>query len=135
MINFKATIIGSITVIVFGLLLQLIILLAATGNTLLTREYPGYEAAGSFLLYALAGIGFFLVLSVGGYITASIAKSKIYLHSILVAVIPIGISIYSSQRDDGLTLESILFLCVGIIFALCGGYLWTKKQKKSIVDD
>ncbi|MCW9014008.1 MAG: hypothetical protein OQL06_09515 [Gammaproteobacteria bacterium] len=128
MINFKALFVGASTIIFFGLLLQLIFLLAATGYTIVIREHPEWQTIGQLLSYTIGGISYFVIMSASGYITANIAQKNVYLHAFLIALLTTGISLISSVREDGFTLNSILFVVSGIAFTIIGGYIWLSHQ-------
>jgi len=128
MINIKALLAGVTFVIFSGLLYQLIYILLATGYAVVIKEHPGWQITGQVFSYILGGIGYFIIMSSGSYLTAYIAKKHIYLHVILIAILSTGISLFASVREDGFTLNSILFVLLGIAFALVGGYTWTRHQ-------
>ena len=135
MVNLKALFIGSATIIVLGLILQLILLLLATGYTVFTRDYPELKLISQFLSYSFGIFCYFIVMSIGGYITSNIAKNKVYLHCLIIGLLTTGVSLITSVRDDGFTFNTILFILSGTVFTLIGGYIWIKNESiESSVD-
>ena len=129
MLNLKALAAGTALIILFGLTLQLIFLVAATGYTIMIRDYPDFQLTGKALLYALGGLGYFIIMSASGYVTANIAKKNIYIHAIIIASATTLLSMISLLNESGLSLNSILFVLLGILFTCFGGYIWTKHHK------
>jgi len=134
MINFKALFIGIALIIFFGLLFQLLFILAATGYTVVLQDYPQWETAGQLLSYIIGGGIYFFIMSGSGYITASFAEKNINLHTFLIALLTTGISLVTSLREDNYTLNSILFIILGIAFSMAGGRIWLKHQNCEATD-
>lgn len=130
--NIKALLAGTLFIIVSGLLLQLVFILVATGYAVIIREHPEWQIAGQTLSYILGGIGYFIIMFSGSYLTAEIAKKHIYMHAILITIFSTGISLFASVREDGFTLNSVLFVLLGITFALLGGYTWLRHQATEV---
>ena len=129
MINFKALATGIFLIISLILLFQLIFILAATGYTVIIKQYPEWQTIGQLLAYGTGAICYFFIMSTSGYITAYIAEKNIYLHTFLIAILTTGISLVISLREDNLTLNSILFVVAGILFSMIGGYTWIRHQE------
>jgi len=129
MINFKALLAGIALIIFFGLLLQLIFILAATGYTVLIKDHPELQTIGLIVSYILGAVGYFFIMSSSAYITAYIAEKNIYLHASLIALLTTGISLISSVREDNFTLTSFLFVIAGIIFSNVGAFIWQQHQQ------
>lgn len=128
MINLKAILAGTSLIIFFGLLFQLIFILAATTYTAAIRQHPEWQTIGVILSYFFGTMGYFIIMSFSGYITAYIAKKNIYLHMLLITLLSTGFSIISSVREDSITLSAILFVTAGILFTMIGGHVWIKHQ-------
>ena len=128
MINFKALFIGIALIIFFGLLFQLFFILAATGYHVVFQDYPQWESAGKLISYIIGAASYFFIMSGSAYITASFAEKNIHLHTFLIALLTTSISLVTSIREDSYTLNSILFVVVGIIFSMIGGRIWIMHQ-------
>ena len=126
--NWKALLAGSATIIFLGLLLQLLFLLAATGYTLVIREHPDWQSLGTVLAYALGIFSYFLIMSIGGYITANIARRHVYRHAIVIGAATTGLSLISSLQAGNITFTSISFIIAGIGFTAFGAYIWCHNQ-------
>lgn len=128
MFSLKALAAGTALIIILGLTLQLVFLIAATGYTIVIRDYPEMQLIGKILLYVLGGFGYFIIMSASGYVTANIAKKNIYYHAIVISVITTGLSLFSLLKDSGINLNTVLFVIAGILFTCMGGYIWTRHQ-------
>jgi len=132
MINFKALSIGIALIIFFGLLFQLFFILAATGFTVIIQDHPEWQTASQIFSYIIGGISYFFIMSGSGYITASFAGKNIHLHTFLIALLTTGISLATSIREDSYTLNSILFVVMGILFSMIGGHIWMRHQNSEV---
>ena len=128
MLNFKALAAGTAMIVILGLSLQLIFLIAATGYTILIRDFPDIQLIAQVLLYCLGAVGYFIIMSASGYVTANIAGKNIYLHAIIIAVLTTGFSILSLLMDSGVNLNAVLFVLAGILFTCLGAGIWRKHQ-------
>ena len=135
MINLKALLAGTVVIIVLGLVLQLILLLLATGYTVFTRDYPELKLISQILSYAFGIFCYFIVMSIGGYVTSNLAKNKIYIHCLIIGLLTTGVSLITSVRDDGFTFNTILFILSGTAFTVMGGYIWIKNESIESSDD
>lgn len=125
-ISLKALFIGTISIVVMGLTLQLIFLLLATGYTNLLKAYPEFSVIGTGLSYVTGIIAYFFIMSLGGYITAHLARKNVHLHCLLVSGFVVGFSLITSVRSDNFTYISILFAASGLAFCIIGGRVWLK---------
>lgn len=128
MINFKALSIGIALIIFFGLLFQLFFILAASSLTVVIQNHPEWQTASQVLSYIIGATSYFIIMSGSGYTTASFAEKNINLHTFLIALLTTGISLVTSIREDSYTLNSILFVIVGIAFSMIGGRIWIRHQ-------
>ena len=131
-ISFKALITGIISIVIMGLVLQLIFLLLATSYADLLKLHPELTTAGSVVSYGVGIIGYFFIMSFGGYITANFAKHRIYTHCLIVSGTVIGFSLITSVRSDHFTYMSVIFAVSGIIFTYVGGRYWLKHSTAKI---
>lgn len=128
MVNLRALFTGAIVIIILGLVLQLVLLLLATGYTVFTRDYPELKLVSLVLAYTFGIFCYFLVMSIGGYITSNLAKRKIYLHCLIIGLLTTGVSLITSIRNNEFTFNTILFILSGTAFTLMGGYIWIKNE-------
>jgi hypothetical protein len=68
---------------------------------------------------------YFLLMATGGFLTASIAKKNMVVMCFLVGISSTGLSVLSSQNFSEYTGFSILFVVLGILFTIAGG--WYRK--------
>jgi hypothetical protein len=128
MSSIKALFIGSVVTIILGLFLQLVLLLMATGYTVFIRDYPSLQLFSLILSYGFGVFCYFIVMSIGGYITSNLVKKHVYLHCIFIGLFTTGISLVTSVREDGFTLNTIIFILSGTAFTMMGGYIWSKNE-------
>ena len=126
--SLKAIISGFITITVLGLCNQLLVIMAAVWFNHLGETYALIAAYEQALLNTLLIIGLFFVMAAGGYVTAALSPRRIYLHSMIAALIGSGLSLYLSLRQDILTPMSLLYLLTGIVFCLVGSWYWKKNN-------
>lgn len=122
----KALIIGIVTIIILGLLVQVAVLLAEVGYNSLSNTYSILDPYKNVFVYSIVAIGFALVMICGGYVTAAVSRQKIYLYSSIAAFTACGISLWSSLVTEIFTPIAVLFLIYGISFSLLGSWLWKK---------
>ena len=126
--SLKAIISGFITIMLLGLCNQLVVIMAAVWFNHLGESYPLIAAYEQDLLNTLLITGLFFVMAAGGYVTAAIAPRRIYLHSMIAALIGSSLSLYLSLRQDMLTPMALLYLFFGVTFCLAGSWYWKRKN-------
>ena len=122
----KALIVGISTIIILGLLSQLTVLLADVAYNSLAKNYSIFTPYRKLFTYFMTAVGFALVMLCGGYVTAAIARQKIYLYSSIAAIVSCSISLWSSLITEIFTPLAIFFLLYGITFALLGSWFWKR---------
>lgn len=122
-ISWKALLLGSATIWLLGLVLQLAFLMVAVGQLMFVKRFP--EAAGwaPIVLYLVGLLGLFLTMAAGGYVTARMAPDRLLLHASLVALLGGGLSFLQSLNVGGLTLTGLLLFLLGIPFTFVGCWL------------
>jgi hypothetical protein len=125
-ISIKALLSGIISIVIMGLVLQLVFLLLATSYTVLLKEQPALAPLATVLSYAAGIAAYFFIMSFGGYITAHLAQQRVDLHCIIVSSCVTGFSLITSLSSDRFTYISILFAVSGLVFAIIGGRTWIK---------
>jgi len=125
--GFKGIIAGIITIIVLGLVNQLVVIMANVGYHEIGKSYSFILPYINIFSYIIGILGFAIVMICGGFITAAIAQQKIYRNAIIAALIASIASLWWSLRTDIFTPIALLFLIFSILFALWGSWVWKKK--------
>jgi hypothetical protein len=81
------------------------------------------------LAYALGIFSYFLIMSIGGYIAANIARRHVYRHAIVIGAVTTGLSLISSLQAGNITFTSISFIIAGIGFTTIGSYIWCQNHR------
>lgn len=126
--SLKAISFGVITIIILGLVNQLVLIMSTVGYNLLVRAYPLFAPWSQTVTYGLAGIGFFIVMAGGGLVTARAALQHAYTKAIIASILGSSISLYLSLKDEIFTPIALFFLIYGIISSTAGCWLWKKYQ-------
>ena len=129
MIKWKAVSVGIVVVVVLGLLLQLAFTSIVVGQIELSRNYPEYSSTIKAIPYLVGFGGFFLVMAIGGYVTASIALTRVVLNALVVGAVTAGISLWLSVSGGEVKLMSLIFLILGVAFCISGALLWRARQR------
>ena len=130
MIHWKALLAGVATIIVLGLLAQMIFLFFVTGLTVLLKSHPLYTEYGRVISLAFGVPLFFLVMGIGGYVTALYSREKVIVYGAVVGAIATGFSLVPSLMTGKLMLAGVLFLLAGVAFTALGSLIW--KWRNSI---
>ena len=128
--SIKAILAGSLFIFLVLLLIQLAMVFLAVGYNFLVKSYPVLQGTGIYFRYVLGYPLFLLVLFVGGYITASIAKTHVMLHCFVTGVITIGLSTYAALEYMEITTPGVFVIVFAILTIIAGGRYWQKKQCK-----
>jgi|GEM_PF-1223200 len=131
-VSWKALLSGSATILILGLGMQLAFLMAAVGQVMLVKQYPGSADWSQGALYLLGMLLFFLTMAAGGYVTARLAPGRLLLHGTLVAIVAGGVSFIQSLNVGGLTLVGLLLFLLGIPFTLAGCWVSCKQTARSV---
>lgn len=129
MINWKALFAGILVVIVLGLLLQLAFTSVVVAQKELSRSYPEYTAMIDAIPYLVGFGGFFLVMALGGYVTATIALRRVVLNALIVGAVTSGFSLWLSIGSGDIKLRSLIFFALGMVFSVMGALLWRRRQE------
>lgn len=128
-LSWKALLAGTVTIIAFGLLMQLVFVSFAAGQMIFVQHFPDWAELTMAVVYLLGLLLFLLTMLLGGYITARIAHHRLMLHGVLVALLSGGVSFAQSLSVGGLTLFGALFFILGIPFTLLGCWAWIRQSK------
>ena len=126
MINWKAIIFGWVTTVLACLLNNLIFVLFAAyiANS---KDIPFMAEHGNIITYVLGGIGFFIAMAIGGFITAFCARERVITHGAIVGLLASATSLaLSAHTGSILTPISFLFLVMGIASTIAGCVIWSK---------
>ena len=125
MINWKAILFGWIATVLAGLINNLIFVLFAAyiANS---KSTPFMAEYGDTLAYGLGIFGLFIAMAFGGFVTAFCARERVVVHGAIVGLLASGTSLALSAHTGVLTLMSILFLMLGVVFTVIGCLIWTK---------
>ncbi|MCP3849780.1 MAG: hypothetical protein GY694_06020 [Gammaproteobacteria bacterium] len=131
MINsLKAIVLGVTTIFILGLVNQLVLIMAAVAYNALIKMYPLLAPWSQVFTYVLAGIGVFIVMALGGLVTAKNAAEQAYIKAIIAAIIGSSISLYLSLQEEIFTPIAFLFLLYAVSSSVIGCWIWQKYQNK-----
>ncbi|HXK55035.1 MAG: hypothetical protein KDI74_06060 [Gammaproteobacteria bacterium] len=130
MIRWKALFAGIAVVMLLGLLLQLAFTSIVVGQMEASRNFPEYSRAISTVPYLVGFGGYFLVMAVGGYVTASIARNQVVLNALIVGAVTAGISLWFSLDAVDIKPMSLVFFTLGLVFATTGALFWRVRQSQ-----
>jgi hypothetical protein len=125
-LSWKALLAGSVTILIFGLMMQLVFVSAAAGQMIFSQHFPQWAQLTKWALYILGLLLFLLTMALGGYIAARLARQQIQLHGILVALLAGSVSFAQSLTVGGLTWFGLVFFIIGIPFTLLGCWYWKR---------
>jgi hypothetical protein len=129
MIRWKALAAGCATVLVLGLLVQLVFIFLVVGYNAAARNWPLLAPWGRPLAYISGTLVYFGVMAAAGYVTAQLARHHILLHTLVVGSLVTGVSLLSSLGGGKLTLMSLGFFLSGIAFTVTGGLAWRRHSR------
>lgn len=127
--SIKAVIVGSLFIIVIGLLVQLAYVFLAVGYTILAKSYPYLNDISIYFRYLIGIPVFFLLMFFGGYITADLAKHKALLHCLAVVFITIGVMMLAALEKMQLTVSGVIISMLALASTLAGGWYWQRGKK------
>ena len=127
--SLKAIVAGCVFIIVVILLLQLVYIFIAVVYNALAKDYPLLnDIAGSFR-YIIGIPVFVAIMFIGGYITANIANTKVWLHCLAVGLITAGGMIYPTLENSDITTTGIVIFILSIVATASGGLYWQNGNK------
>jgi hypothetical protein len=128
--SIKAVVVGSLFIIIVGLLIQLAYVFLAVGYGNLAKTYPFLNDISIYFRYLIGLPVFFLVMFIGGYITADLAQRKALLHCLAVAFITIGVMMISALENMQLTVSGLVVSALALTSTLAGGWYWQRGHSK-----
>jgi hypothetical protein len=124
--SIKAVVVGSLFIIIVGLIIELAYIFLAVGYNSLAKSYPFLNEISIYFRYLFGIPVLFLVMFLGGYITADLAKQKVLLHCLIVAFITIGVMMLSALENMQLTLSGLIVSVLALTSTLIGGWYWQR---------
>ena len=129
--SIKAIISGSSFIIIAILVMQLAYLFIIVGLNNLSHDYPFLNNISGTFGYLFTLISLFVIMFMGGYLTALIADNKKLLHALIVALIVVVGMMLMALENANLTLNGILINGLMLIITLFGAFLQKKKSSKA----
>lgn len=124
--NIKAISVGVISILIMGLFYQLVLIMAAVGYNSLMKWSDIFVPWSSLFTYLIAGIGFFIVMTIAGLLTAMASTKNPCGNAVIAALMGSAISLYLSLQQEIFTLLALLFLCFGMVCSILGCRLWLR---------
>jgi len=128
--SIKAVIVGSLFIVIVGLVIQLAYIFLAVGYNDLAKSHPFLNEIGIYFRYLIGIPIVFLIMFVGGYITADIAKQKILLHCFIVALLTVGAMTVSALDQAELTFTGFAVFVLALASTVAGGLFWKRGQSQ-----
>lgn len=124
--SLKAIAAGSLFIIIVVMIMQLAYIFIAVAYNALAKDYPFLnEIAGSFRY--IVGIPVYLaIMFYGGFITADIARTKIYPHCIAAGLITASAMIIPTLENSDLTMTGVVIYILSVVATAAGGLYWKK---------
>ena len=127
--SIKAIAAGSLFIIVVILFLQLAYIFIAVAYNALAKDYPFLNDISGYFRYLIGIPVFMVIMFVGGYITANIARIKVWLHCIVVSLLTTGGMMWSALENTDLTTTGLVVFMLALIATIAGGLYWQKENK------
>ena len=131
--SLKAIISGVIFIFITTLLMQLAYIFIAVGYNNLAKDYPYLHEISGVFRYLIAIPVFLGIMFLGGYLTATIARSKELLHSMIVGAITISTMMWFALSNAELTKMGILINVLMLLCTVLGGWYWIRRDRKRVV--
>lgn len=129
----KAISYGIITIVILGLVNQLILIMSLVGYSSLAQTYPALIPWSQVFTYTLGVLGFFIVMFFGGLVTAMSALKHTYANAVAASILGCSFSLYLSLKDEIFTPIAFFFMSFGIASSIFGCWIWQKYQRRKQV--
>ena len=126
--SFKAVVVGSLFIVIVGLVIQLAYIFLAVWYNDLAESHPFLNEIGIYFRYLVGIPVVFLIMFVGGYITADIAKQKVLLNCLIVALLTVGSMTISALDQAELTFTGFAVFVLALASTVAGGLFWQRGQ-------
>jgi hypothetical protein len=127
--SIKAIAAGSLFIIVVILFLQLAFIFIAVAYNALAKDYVFLNDISGYFRYLIGIPVFMAVMFAGGYITASIARKKVWLHCMLVSLLTTGGMMWSALANTNLTTTGIVVFILALVATIAGGLDWQQGNR------
>jgi len=127
--SIKAIVAGSLFIIVVILFLQLAFIFIAVAYNVLAKDYAFLNDISGYFRYLIGIPVFMAVMFVGGYITASIARKKVWLHCMVVSLLTTGGMMWSALANTNLTTTGIVVFILALVATIAGGWYWQQDNR------
>ena len=127
--SIKAILAGSLFIIIVGLLVELAYVFLAVGYNSLANSYPVLNEISIYFRYLIGIPVIFLIMFIGGIITADLAPQKVLLHCFIVGLITIAVMMTNATENMQMTLSGLVVLLLSLVATLSGGFYWQWKKK------
>ncbi len=127
--SIKAIIAGTVFILVAILLLQLAYIFVAVGYISAAKSFPFLNDIVGYFRYIIGIPLFVAMMFLGGYITASIASTKIWLHCLVVGLIVAASMLYPLLQHSNLTITGVVVFMLILIATTVGGLHWQKANR------
>lgn len=128
--SIKAVLVGSLFIIVVGLVVQLAYIFLAVGYNDLAKSHPFLDEIGIYFRFLIGIPIIFLIMFIGGYITADIARQKVQLHCLIVALLTVGTMTVSALDQAELTFTGFAVFVLALAATMAGGLFWQRGQSR-----
>ena len=130
--SIKAILAGSLFIIIIGLLVELAYVFLAVGYNNLAKSYPVLNEISIYFRYLIGIPVIFLIMFIGGIITADLAPQKVLLHCFIVGLITIAVMMTNAMENMQMTLSGLVVMLLSLIATLSGGFYWQRKKDSLI---
>lgn len=131
----KAILAGALFIGITLMLVQLAIVFLTVGYNMLARDYPFLHELSIYFRYLVAYPVLFLVLFIGGYITANLSQQQVLVHCFAVGVITVGLSTVTALGYMVITVTGMALVLLGIMSTMVGGLYWQKSHNQQSLSE
>ena len=128
--SLKAIMAGCLFIVITIVIIQLAMVFLTVGYNMLARDFPFLHGLSIYFRYLLAYPLFFLVMFMGGYLTAHLAQKQVLLHCLAVGVITVGLSVTSAVDYMVVTATGVVLVLLALLATMAGGLYWQKSHSK-----
>jgi hypothetical protein len=130
--SIKAILAGSLFIVTVGLLVELAYVFLAVGYNNLAKSYPVLNEISIYFRYFIGIPVIFLIMFIGGIITADLAQQRVLLHCFIVGLITITVMMTTAMENMQMTLSGLVVTLLSLVATLSGGFYWQWKKYRLI---
>jgi hypothetical protein len=124
--NLKAIFGGLITIIILGLVMQLVFLLLSVAYIKLVKSYPSITFLSDISVILLF-IATAVVAFIGGVVTAKLSQSKLLINSLITGILASTLTLIPSLVSGySITVNAAIFVLVFLISTVSGGAYYSR---------